>query len=381
LRSRSRLKIVTAFALALAALAFAAMARAADGGSGGAAMPAGPRISFLEIRYPAKHGKTLTLKQIEGAFRVNTVDGNGHDPRRFPTPGLVTAGLGTVSWSADGEEVAYLGLPASKAAAETEGGLRIYVAAADGSGPHAVPGAKGGTQPVLSPDGRWVAFSRYREHHGRFNPKDPIAWTTHSYASTTTWIAPVAGGKPRRLTPWGNGRFSSPSSFSPDGSLLAVTVDTLRKPQAVELLDVATGKPRRVEPEAGEAAFSPDGTRIAFTSYRDHESAPGFDGPVAMAELYVANADFSGARRITRTAETDESGPSWAPGGDRLAFLATAQAEDLLGLGAGVVESNADGTCARTITPPRTPKHRFNLTIQAPTWVPGPGREPAPLSC
>jgi dipeptidyl aminopeptidase/acylaminoacyl peptidase len=266
-----RLKIFLSLALAVAALDCAAMAVAAGGGAAG--FPAGPRISFLEVHYPAKQAKEPSLKQLEDAFRLVSVDAEGHDLRRFSTPGLVLAGLGNVSWSAEGEQVAFLATPESRA--EAEGSRwQIYVAGADRSEAHAVPGTKGASRPVLSPDGRWVAFARYRERTRHFDPKNPIGWFTHRYASTTTWIAPVAGGKPRRLTPWGNGRFSSPSSFSPDGSLLAVSVDSQSKPEAVDLLDAATGKPRKVEAEASEAAFSPDGSRIAFSSYRDHGSAP-----------------------------------------------------------------------------------------------------------
>jgi hypothetical protein len=100
-----------------------------------------------------------------------------------------------------------------------------------------------------------------------------------------------------------------------------------------------------------------------------------------MGELYVANADFTHERRITRTPEIDESGPSWDPGGNRLAFLATPEAEDLLGLKAEVVESNVGGTCAKVISKPRAPKNRLDVAIQPPAWIPGPGRSVGPLSC
>jgi dipeptidyl aminopeptidase/acylaminoacyl peptidase len=379
--SRRHLKILPFLALAVVALACAAVALGASAGSGGSGMPPGPRISFLEVRFPNKETKKLTVKQLEEAFRFVSVDAGGRDLRRFRTPGLITAGLGNISWSASGEEVAFLAAPASTYDEEDEGQWQVFVAGADGSDPHAVPGTKGATQPVLSPDGSSVAFVRYREHSPKLNPKNPLPWLTQRYVSATTWIAPITGGKPRRLTPLGNGRFSSPSSFSPDGSLLAVTVDVANQTRAVDLLDVATGKPRRVEHEASEAAFSPDGSRIAFSSYRDHGSAPGFDGPVAMGELYVANADFSDARRITRTPEIDESAPTWAPGGERLAFLATAEAEDLLGLKARVVESNADGTCAKAVVKPKRRGKRPDVAIQPPTWVPGEGRAVGPISC
>jgi len=52
-----------------------------------------------------------------------------------------------------------------------------------------------------------------------------------------------------------------------------------------------------------EAAFSPDGSRMAYVSDRDENP-----------ELYVMNADGSGARRLTNTPATEGS-PSWTPDG------------------------------------------------------------------
>jgi hypothetical protein len=100
-----------------------------------------------------------------------------------------------------------------------------------------------------------------------------------------------------------------------------------------------------------------------------------------MGELYVAKADFGGAHRITRTPELNESVPSWDPGGDRLAYLRTPGAEDILGLESEVVESNAHGTCAKVIAKPKPVRPRANPAMQAPTWVPGEGRDAGPLSC
>ena len=55
-------------------------------------------------------------------------------------------------------------------------------------------------------------------------------------------------------------------------------------------------------------AWSPDGTRLAYVSYRDGN-----------AEIYVMAADGSGARRLTRHRGEDLS-PAWSPDGSRIAF-------------------------------------------------------------
>ena len=57
-----------------------------------------------------------------------------------------------------------------------------------------------------------------------------------------------------------------------------------------------------------EPAWSPDATRIAFSSRRDGET-----------HIYVMGADGTGARRITNTARADDH-PSWSPDGKRIVF-------------------------------------------------------------
>ena len=58
----------------------------------------------------------------------------------------------------------------------------------------------------------------------------------------------------------------------------------------------------------GGAAWSPDGSSIAFGSDRDGDD-----------EIYVINVDGTGVIQLTDNSETD-SAPSWSPEGDRIAF-------------------------------------------------------------
>ena len=55
--------------------------------------------------------------------------------------------------------------------------------------------------------------------------------------------------------------------------------------------------------------------------------------------------------------------------------------EDILGLESDVVESNADGTCAKVVAKPRALRERADPALQPPAWVPGPDRVAGPLSC
>jgi len=60
----------------------------------------------------------------------------------------------------------------------------------------------------------------------------------------------------------------------------------------------------------GQAAWSPDGTRIAFKSERDG---------IGNAEIYVMSADGSGVSRLTNNPAFDGR-PAWSPDGTKLAF-------------------------------------------------------------
>jgi lysyl oxidase/WD40 repeat protein len=68
---------------------------------------------------------------------------------------------------------------------------------------------------------------------------------------------------------------------------------------------VANGK--QLIGDADDGAYSPDGTLVAF---------------VRGGDLWVANADGSGQRRLERTPNVVEYGPSWFPNGNAIAYSA-----------------------------------------------------------
>jgi Tol biopolymer transport system component len=344
-----------------------------------AAVPEGPRLTFVEAEFMIpKNPKP----DHDGSARLRllTADPEGHDRRPLLKSKSVEIGARSTSWSADGSEFAFFGKPATR---DGSGPWQGYVANSDGAELHMVAGTKGGNGAVLSPDGKWIAFFLTREHHPKINPKNPksyLAFVTKGYMSTSTWIVPTTGGKGRRLTPWANGRYESPSSFSPDGSTLLVTVDRNGAKPEVDAIDLATGKARTVEVEASEAAYSPDGSEIAFISYRDRESVPGFDEPEATSEIYVANADGTDARRITHTPKVQESQPSWDPSGARLVYERSPGG--MFGILEGTIaESNVDGSCPPVIVEAQVRKKGAEGLVAAPSWAPGEGRGAGPISC
>ncbi len=69
---------------------------------------------------------------------------------------------------------------------------------------------------------------------------------------------------------------------------------------------------------AMNASWSSDGSRVVFASPRDGDPRP--DGGVPYVELYVVDADGGEPRRLTYTPGTDEGGAAWSPDGSRIAF-------------------------------------------------------------
>lgn len=100
---------------------------------------------------------------------------------------------------------------------------------------------------------------------------------------------------------------------------------------------------RRLADNAGQAAWSPDGRRIVFLSYRDGNP-----------ELYSAKADGSRAAHLQRAEDVD---PAWSPDGRRIAFTAKRDGR------AQIYVMNADGSHQRRLVSDR-------WSDQKPGWSP-----------
>lgn len=89
-------------------------------------------------------------------------------------------------------------------------------------------------------------------------------------------------------------------------------------------------------------AWSPDGTRIAFTSDRDVS--------FGSSEIYVMNGDGSGVTRVTYTPQTYDrnysSWPAWSPDGSKIAFASNRDGADAIYVmnanGSGVTRLTSD---------------------------------------
>ena len=209
---------------------------------------------------------------------------------------------------------------------------------------------------AVSPDGNSLAFIRYE--------REGIA---------DLYVVPMQGGEPRRLSNWNSdltglswtadGReivysveepaasrlwrihanSARPGRGSPIGDIPAAAVNpsisrpmpgqparlafqTITRDVDIHLMDLEArrvndtieSKPfsnsTRIE---GSARFSPDGSRIAFESYRS-------GGP----EIWVAGRDGSGLQQITSLGAPDLLIGGWSPDGGRIAFDAAIAGND-----------------------------------------------------
>src|SRR5262245_5543812 len=171
---------------------------------------------------------------------------------------------------------------------------------------------------------------------------------------TSLWIVPSDGhDAPRPLT---MGTRDSSPRFSPDGKRLAFVRGAAGQPPQINLISLAGGEAAALTEMprgAGLPAWSPDGTKIAFsttTKPEDFEKKPdatksdvrvitsavyrsngsGWDDPERPSHLWVVDAALGSplpkARALT-AGKYDEAGQGWSPDGSRVYFTSTREDE------------------------------------------------------
>jgi Tol biopolymer transport system component len=197
--------------------------------AGGAAEnPPGPRLALTRVN--------------ESRSELVTVDPSGSNPQVLVddrSPGRLFA-ISPSSWSADGEKLAFVGISDDN----DDVHLDIYVLAVEDGEIFQVPGTRNGSHPVLSPDGHSIAFTRSKP--GKEGKKQ------NGLIGTAVWIADLAGGVVRRITPYKRRVSDSASSFSPDGSTLLLTRTVgIGAPAAVSI-DLSRGRATTIAKRAAD---------------------------------------------------------------------------------------------------------------------------------
>jgi Tol biopolymer transport system component len=320
-----------------------------------AAAPQGPRLAVF--------------KASEKGLELVSVNRNGGRPLRLAGGGRSArpylSFFSPLSWSADGGTLAFSGIVRFEKGDDHEAIEKIFTVQADGSGLRPVPGTHEALGPVLSPDGRTIAFTRSID---RETPTTVGGerWD-EGFHGSSIWTLDLLTGARRQLTPWRDGLTYSASSFSPDGLTLLATYEDpelVSESQPVALA-LKGGITRRILDDGSEAVYSPDGSKIAL--FRGV-------GNRAVSDLFVLDVASRSLRRLTRTPDREEVFASWDPSGERIAFARFPPGhQDWAG---SIVQVNADGSCEDEVL---TAKRRVVLSGVA--WQPGPGREAGRIRC
>jgi hypothetical protein len=238
-------------------------------------------------------GMREEITPLDEKIVVVAGDGSG---ARFIAQGFGASGIFPGVWSPDGSRLAYVKAHGSHG---TE--LRIHTIARDGSGDAVLNTGSEPLElasdyaPAWSPDGREIAFIGYRPRPDDF-PR-------------SAFIVPANGAStPRQLLP----EDAFGVAWAPDGGRLALLTGSsdFRFGDIVLVNRDGTGRILLSAQERTDAipVWSPDGSRLAFTSIRDGNE-----------EIYVMNADGGDVQRLTDHAGLDRA-PVWSPDGTRLAF-------------------------------------------------------------
>lgn len=140
-----------------------------------------------------------------------------------------------------------------------------------------------------------------------------LAYVTYKGGSPEIWGQRRRDGAHEKLYPLGgtSGTVSTPV-WAPDGRRLAFVQLDRRGNSDVMILDLETGRARRLTDGSGintEPSWNPNGTQIAFTS--DREGGP---------QIFLMQDDGSNLRRLTGEGLYNASA-AWSPDGAMVAYV------------------------------------------------------------
>ena len=283
--------------------------------------PNGSQVAFVRVNVNEDKDRYET--------QIFVVPADGSAPTRPLTSGRNDR---SPRWSPNGREIAFVRTPEPVEGKQNPS--QIYLISMDGGEARALTNApKGASSPVWSPDGRTIAFlstpdtakadsakkasDTTKKHVSdvRVITRAQYRWNGGGYTDVTAhshiWTVPAsftaAGGLPsvKQIT---NGTFDEGEPvWSPDGSRLYFTSNRRLEPyydaRGDELYSVPSNgggitRAASLDGVIGSVAFSPDGKRIAFTGIENAKPLRFYNE----ADLYVMDATPGAKPRNLTTA-------------------------------------------------------------------------------
>lgn len=183
--------------------------------------------------------------------------------------------------------------------------------------------------PILSPDGRTLAYTSYRE------------------GTPSIYLRNLASAQEERLTL--RPGFAMPGSWAPNGRYLVLSKSESGNSD-IFLYDTQRRHLRRLTLHKGidiSPSFAPDSKRLVFTSNRTGSS-----------QIYLTDVEGQPPTRLTSNGNYNTSAV-WSPRGDTIAFIGRSADKTL-----NIYTIRADGTGLRQVT-------QGDRTIEeTPSWAP-----------
>ena len=216
-------------------------------------------------------------------FEIYVMDADGGNPQNLTND--PNSDL-SPAWSPDGKRIVF--------SSNREVNFEIYVMDADGGNPQKLTNNPGTDHhPSWSPDGKRIAFSSYRGGH----------FIADSELTSEIYVMDADGANPHRLTE--NRKNDDSPAWSPDGTRIVFSSD--RKGDftnyQIYVMDADGGNLQRLTENRdndGVPSWSPDGNRIAFSSYGDNNEG----------DIYVMDADGGNPQKLTNHPRSDGN-PAW----------------------------------------------------------------------
>ncbi len=216
----------------------------------------------------------------------------------------------------------------------------LFRVAPDGSMPAPIGGGIEGRRPSPSPDGSRIAFSSLGS-----DAELPRLMLVSAAGGVATWLDGASGALEREV------------SWAPDGRRIAFHSQQDDPAGDIFAADIADGRitaRRNLTPRGPHSpevdsdatpAFSPDGSRIAFTGYRSGGAA-----------IWIMNADGSGSHQVTAIGQYGDYFPTWSSDGRWIAFQRITFEHSSIGI------VSAEGGATRLLSLPGN--------AYAPAWAP-----------